>query len=192
MLDSKNAALFGALIGALIALAGVVITQIAAVIRERRQFSREKGWRMYEDERANIERIYSVVEEFRESYSGSWVSTLKSLGLGRLETDKGIPIVPWAKLRMLIGLYAPEMNDALQRLVSPTKAYSQLLVEMVAGFRDDGTLSPTLPPGWRMEMLEKLTAGGTAISLELDAALDALRVKAAKWRQQAGEVARLK
>src|SRR5205823_4789150 len=107
------------------------------------------------------------------------------------DADEGLPKVPWAKVHMLVGLYAPELSPVLQGLVVPTKEYTELLVEMIAGFRDDGTLSADLPGGWRMEMLNKLTTGQAAIARALDVALDDLRAKAARLRQRAGELARL-
>jgi hypothetical protein len=102
------------IIGAASALGGVLVGALAEGIRARLAFRREKSWVIHEERRAHLEEVYEVLERLREAYSLIYADALRTLAIG--PSDKPgqfMKPVPWARLRMLVFLYLPELKAQL-------------------------------------------------------------------------------
>lgn len=102
-------------IGAASALAGVAVTSAVDAWRARTSFRREKAWALFDDKRRRLEALYQALEEVRESYGllygHMWLETsAKEFSVAR---ERSGPI-PWARLRMLVNLYAPDLRYRLE------------------------------------------------------------------------------
>ena len=97
------------------ALAGVVVGGVIEWWRTRSTFRREKGWELNEERRRRLEHLYEALEEVVEGYNLAYAEMIMILSSGqppRLERPR--PKIPWARLRMLVNLYAPELMSDLE------------------------------------------------------------------------------
>lgn len=101
-------------LGILGTVIGVVVGAIVQTLHARHAFSREKRWSIFTEQRERIEQIYVVVEEHRQGYASIFAAAISELQGEHL----ALPAtrVPWARLRMLVALYAPEMESHMARL----------------------------------------------------------------------------
>ena len=102
------------LVGAASALGGVIVGALAESLRARLAFRREKGWELEEDRKKHLEEIYEVLERFRETYSLMYAEALRIAATQTAGTlSQAMKPVPWARLRMLVFLYLPELRAHL-------------------------------------------------------------------------------
>jgi hypothetical protein len=104
-----------AIIAASSALAGIIVGGVVQAVRDDRQFRREKWWAQQERTRQRLEDIYSAVILHREAYHQVLMRAVLELTMGKEPPGDQVPI-PWEKLSMLVGLYAPELEPWLQRI----------------------------------------------------------------------------
>jgi hypothetical protein len=115
-------------IGAISALGGVAVGSLAEWLRARAAFDRDKAWTVYEERRGRIEQIYELLEGMRKHYADAF--TNGALAIGDLENTGAEVFAPtrhftapseediarWAKLRMVVHLYAPSYVQHLSDL----------------------------------------------------------------------------
>lgn len=100
-------------IGAISALGGIVVGAGAETLRSQWAFKREKRWTVHDERRRHLEMVYEALEQLRESYGYGVGSTIRAVRTGKLENHSGAPKAPWARLRMLVHLYAPGLTERL-------------------------------------------------------------------------------
>jgi hypothetical protein len=106
------------LLGALIALAGVVVGIIGQAVIAGRTFRSEKRWAIAEQKREHLERIWVAVEGISDTYTTALSATLNyigdpspvSLDLYRENAKR----IPWADAEMLVNLYMPSLADDMR------------------------------------------------------------------------------
>jgi hypothetical protein len=98
------------------ALGGVVVGGLLEGWRARSAFRREKVWERDRGTREHLEQVYEALEQVRECYGLSAGNVLRILATGQAGTNDQIAKVPWARLRVLVNLYAPELRDSLSEL----------------------------------------------------------------------------
>jgi len=78
-------------------------------------FRREKAWLLQDERKAHLEEVYEVLERLRDAYSLFYADALRTAALqapGNLA--QAMKPVPWARLRMLVFLYLPELKPYLE------------------------------------------------------------------------------
>jgi len=103
-------------IGAIIALGGVVVGTIGEAWRSRAAFRREKGWTVMEERRRRLEELYQALDDVGEIYSLEYIEKVTILNLQAPSSTRELRKIPWAKLRMLVALYHPELLVFLQKV----------------------------------------------------------------------------
>src|SRR5580704_12661419 len=97
-------------IGLIGALGGVGVGALAESWRSRVSFQREKAWAIYEERRRRLEQVYEALEQVRESYGQGYFSTVHVVRTQREHRPENPQLkVPWARIRMLVHLYTPEL-----------------------------------------------------------------------------------
>lgn len=99
-------------IGVVSALAGVMVGGIVESFRARAAFRRERSWALFDERRQHLEHIYEALEELQEAYGLVYADALLAIKRGR-RSDIELRRVPWARLRMLTHLYAPQLIHRL-------------------------------------------------------------------------------
>lgn len=107
-------------------LAGVLITSLSEALRATASFRREKSWDLVRERLDRLEQIYVATEEHREAFSAHHTGVLQQLIRGELNSSPG-PKVPWARLRMLVNLYAPELRGELRTLGQEVEVFGREL-----------------------------------------------------------------
>ena len=67
------------IIGAVVALAGVLVGIVAETWRSRLSFNREKAWVLFEQQRARLEQIYEALSELSEIYANAYIEAVYAL-----------------------------------------------------------------------------------------------------------------
>ena len=106
-------------VGALIALAGVVVGILGQAVVAARTFRSEKRWTIAEQKREHLERIWVALEEISDTYNTALSATLVYIGNPSPATldlySENAKRIPWANAEMLANLYMPsiagEMRD---------------------------------------------------------------------------------
>ncbi len=104
-------------IGIVGVLAGLVIGGYLEGRRAVSAFRRERAWEINVDRRRRLEVVYEAVEEVAEAYV-LWYGEAIFIANNQRPPDREAPRikVPWAKLRMLVSLYLPDLKDHLAHL----------------------------------------------------------------------------
>jgi hypothetical protein len=82
----------------------------------RQAFGREKRWSMMEENRRRMEQLYEALDDVSESYGIGWAEMIHILNTQNLSTPSAMKKIPWARLRMLVALYHPELTRDLDRV----------------------------------------------------------------------------
>jgi len=99
------------------ALLGVAVANLAEWFRGKSAFRREKAWAVYEQRRARLEQVYELLEEVRSAYSATFTRAEISLIEAGVPSElPEQPKIPWARLRMLVHLYTPELAHHLPQI----------------------------------------------------------------------------
>ncbi len=91
-----------------------MVGAVADGFRTRKAFRLEKGWLLDEERRSHLEEVYEVLERLRDAYGLLYADALRRAATqteGKL-SDAMRPL-PWARLRMLVFLYLPELKPYL-------------------------------------------------------------------------------
>ena len=101
-------------IGVIGALGGVLVGAFAQWWLAQRTFKREKAWALNEEKRRRLEHLYEALEEVASAYGLSYGEALYTVGTQRAPPrDAPRPKIPWARLKMLVNLYAPNLKTQL-------------------------------------------------------------------------------
>jgi inorganic pyrophosphatase len=104
-------------IGAISALAGVIVTSVAEAFRTGGAFKREKTWAVRDERRAYLEELWTRLDELQSGYetlfnrarhTQEWVS------MHAQEAEK--PVLPWSRIRQIVALYLSEYGVVLNSL----------------------------------------------------------------------------
>jgi hypothetical protein len=117
------------IVGALLALSGIIVGAILSGLRESRQFQREKWWQLQETRRARNEAIYEALVAHQSAYHAHLMRAMQEITAGAPMPGEAPPI-PWERLSMLIGLYAPHLEDVLSRLNETGGALGQVIFDV--------------------------------------------------------------
>lgn len=107
-------------IGMIGVVVGVVLGAFAEAIRSSATFKREKRWGLSTDRLGKLESVYMAVEDHRDAYRTFYNESVERLSSGKL-SEHGAK-VPWARLRMLVNLYTPELKASLAALEASAEA----------------------------------------------------------------------
>jgi len=174
------------IVGASLALSGVVLTAVIGWVRDAKQFSREKWWKHYEDQRGALERVYVAIEDSRDAYHQHTAHFTIDVARGRL-IDRGAGLkVSQSQLTMLSQLYAPEVGTRLPHLRVAARWYSDALLHAANLFRDDLTLDPEVSRDALNAAVADLQDAHGAIDRELDKMTDVILSESTKLRERAG------
>src|SRR5690242_2106834 len=101
-------------VGTASALAAVAVTALTGEWRARRAFRREKAWTLFDEKRRRLEDLYQSLEEVGDAYGLMFAHMWLERPAEELDAAraKSRPI-PWARLRMLVNLYMPELRHHL-------------------------------------------------------------------------------
>jgi hypothetical protein len=94
-------------LGVVGALGGVLVGATAEAIRATWAFRREKIWASLGEQRLHLEAIYETLEELRDSYGQGVGGVMFAVTQGKMREGASDMKAPWARLRMLVHLYAP-------------------------------------------------------------------------------------
>jgi len=126
-LDAAWAGIIGTAIGT---LGGGIVTYIQG----KSQFQREKEWQKRDLVRGKLEEAHEAIEEVKRAFTTCTANAMLRVQLGRSEHEE--KQLDFAKVKMLIGFYAPELNDLLKQLenewVNHSKAITKSFMPPVA------------------------------------------------------------
>jgi hypothetical protein len=107
---------------------GAILTELVGTIRARRTFAWEKSWALFETRRSKYEQLYEICEQQRESYRQAHSKVFDALLSGSAPGDLGrLPSIPWARLAMLVSIYAPELAGSANRLHAACDRFGAVL-----------------------------------------------------------------
>lgn len=105
------------IVGAASALGGVLVGAFGEAFRSRLAFRREKASLLQDERKAHLEDVYEVLEGLRDAYSILYADALRAAALGTPgHLSQAMKPVPWARLRMLVFLYLPELQQFLEEV----------------------------------------------------------------------------
>jgi hypothetical protein len=116
-------------IGAVGVAGGVIIGELLGAWRAHRSFASEKRWALFETRQSKLEQLYELCEQQRESYRQAYGKVFDALvGPGGSIGDLGrVPSVPWARVAMLVSIYAPTLIRAANRLRAACARFDAML-----------------------------------------------------------------
>jgi hypothetical protein len=101
-------------IAAISALGGVLVGGLVQGFLARAAYRRQTALTVYQDRKARLEDLYEALEQLRESYGQGYGETVYVMGTQQPPNrSRPVTSVPWARLRMLVHLHAPELQAQL-------------------------------------------------------------------------------
>ncbi len=116
-------------LGLIGALGGVLIAGVIERVRLSDQFLREKRWEHDQDRRKRLEELFEVIDEIRTGYKKSFNNAIMRVEHGHSEVEQ--TRLPISRMRMLMGIYAPEATEALMQFENAYQQYGDALAATI-------------------------------------------------------------
>jgi hypothetical protein len=116
-------------LGLIGALGGVLIAGVIERVRLSDQFLREKRWEHDQDRRKRLEELFEVIDEIRTGYKKSFNNAIMRVEHGHSEVEQ--TRLPISRMRMLVGIYAPEATEALMQFENAYQQYGDALAATI-------------------------------------------------------------
>jgi hypothetical protein len=149
-------------LGLIGALGGVAITGILERLRVSDQLRLEKRLQYDQERRTRLEELFEVIDDVRTRYDKSFTNALMRVEYGRQEEQ--LSRLPISRMRMLVGIYAPQATDALAQFEVACQQYSDALAATIEADK--------LPKAERQQILGDLERQSTAIQTCCDRLAD--------------------
>jgi hypothetical protein len=115
-------------VGIISAIIGGVLAMLGASLQSRRQTRLDRRKLLL----AKLEELYSALSLLRQAYKAADVEAVSHITGSELPTEvKDALPVPIEKLQMLVGIYAPELSEQLERVEQSRRTYSQLYGQFI-------------------------------------------------------------
>lgn len=112
-------------IGLIGALGGVAITGILERLRVSGQLRLEKRLQYDQERRKRLEELFEVIDQVHNIYNESFANALMRVEQGR--EGERLSRLPISRMRMLVGIYAPQASGALAQFEDAYQQYSDAL-----------------------------------------------------------------
>jgi len=148
-------------------LSGVVVAGALDILRAKTSFRREKSWEHARTQRQHVEAAYEAFESLREAYAQLLVQALYTLKTGSMPPESDYSLkVPWARLRMMINLYLPELLPELDAIEKTGPEFGKAATYAMVESPADGA--------HKQSVSKRLLQANQILQSSIDAARDAL------------------
>lgn len=117
--------------GALASLIGVVVGGVLQHVTSQRALNRQHEWERSRLIQEKLELVSEVAEDLCSSLKNTYLNAIVSVEAGKPVELVGV--LPFAKLEMLLGFYAPELRPHYERLLVLRDKMSKILVDVASG-----------------------------------------------------------
>ena len=119
-------AIDAAWIGIIGTLAGTVAGAVAAHFQSKSQFTREKESQKRDMIRGKLEEAHKAIEEVKLAFMSCTGNAMTRVASGQVSEEKPLH---FAKAKMLIGFYAPELKSSLAQLEAEWIKHNQAMIK---------------------------------------------------------------
>jgi len=119
-------------IGLLSGLAGVVVGGILNHFTTKANFLRQTQWERDKILQQKLEEIAQVTEEIAFTYGKIMIGAINAISF-RAELKIESEVVPFARLRMLVSFYAPELANHVHLITDAQNKFSEPLLKALDG-----------------------------------------------------------
>ena len=135
------------IVAAVAALLGVALGGYIESLRSRRLFQSAQRTAYLDLEVRLVQDLFEVVTAHRHAYAMAIVGSLGALR-GLPEDAIQFEKIPWNRLKMLVGLYAPDLGDIVKQFDDQVGYVGMLMVTARTG--------KSLPDARKQELIDKL------------------------------------
>ena len=123
-------------VGAIAALAGVLVAGILNYFTSKKAFHRQVQWEQDRLIQQKLEEIGRVADEIQHHFTKFMLNIIEAIRSGEFLKDEG-DVVPLAKLRLLITFYAPELANHIQLIEEAREKFAGPLIKTTEGLSRD-------------------------------------------------------